>query len=54
MNIVIFQVFTGNVDENTAVKHDLDPPIEAWIVRLVVKTWYYGIALRWELYGCYL
>ncbi|KAL9954039.1 hypothetical protein ACROYT_G041527 [Oculina patagonica] len=44
--------FVGNTDLDTAVYHDLDPPIAARYVRFRPVTWHKAIAMRVELYGC--
>ncbi|KAM6319816.1 coagulation factor V [Podargus strigoides] len=46
------KVFLGNEDSNGHVKHFFNPPILSRFIRIVPRTWYYGIALRVELYGC--
>ncbi|XP_020891874.2 EGF-like repeat and discoidin I-like domain-containing protein 3 [Exaiptasia diaphana] len=46
------KVFKGNSDWHTVVKHNLNPPIYARYIRVVVKTWYGWVSMRMELYGC--
>ncbi|KXJ06226.1 Venom prothrombin activator oscutarin-C non-catalytic subunit [Exaiptasia diaphana] len=46
------KVFKGNSDKHTVVKHNLNPPIYARYIRVVVKTWYRFVSMRMELYGC--
>ena len=47
-----FKVFTGNVDQNTVVYHNLDPPITARYIRFKPVEWQDWISMRVELYGC--
>lgn len=49
---VYLQVFLGNANSNEHVKNFFNPPILSRFIRIVPKTWYRGIALRVELYGC--
>ncbi|XP_062370855.1 coagulation factor V [Cinclus cinclus] len=46
------KVFLGNANSNGHVKNFFNPPILSRFIRIVPKTWYRGIALRVELYGC--
>ncbi|KXJ09243.1 venom prothrombin activator oscutarin-C non-catalytic subunit [Exaiptasia diaphana] len=46
------KVFKGNTDQNTVVKHDLNPPIRARFIKVVPKTWNGYPTMRMELYGC--
>uniref|UniRef100_A0A8C5U8V0 ferroxidase n=1 Tax=Malurus cyaneus samueli TaxID=2593467 RepID=A0A8C5U8V0_9PASS len=46
------KVFLGNENSNGHVKNFFNPPILSRFIRIVPKTWYRGIALRVELYGC--
>ncbi len=49
----MFQVFTGNTNQNGIVSHDLVPPILAQYIRINPVTWSGAkIGLRLELYGC--
>ena len=48
----IHQVFTGNNDRNTIVRHSISPMIDARFIRLHPKTWGNAISMRVELYGC--
>ena len=51
--IVLFtQEFDGNVDRDTIVAHDLNPPIFARCIRFRPKDWHEHISMRVELYGC--
>ena len=52
MFCVMFQVFAGNVDQDTIVSHILKHKIRARFVRVVVLSWYAHITMRLELYGC--
>ncbi|XP_078354170.1 uncharacterized protein LOC144638790 isoform X2 [Oculina patagonica] len=44
--------FTGNVDSDTVVSHELNPPIRARYIRFVPVNWKNHISMRVELYGC--
>lgn len=46
------KVFLGNANSNGQVKNFFNPAILSRFLRIVPKTWYRGIALRVELYGC--
>ncbi|XP_054019198.1 coagulation factor V [Dryobates pubescens] len=46
------KVFLGNENSSGQVKHFFNPPILSRFIRIVPRTWYQGIALRVELYGC--
>ncbi|XP_022800570.1 uncharacterized protein LOC111338360 [Stylophora pistillata] len=47
------KVFSGNIDGNSTVSHDLNPPIIARYVRFLPLTYHGLIAMRVELYyGC--
>ncbi|XP_068815645.1 coagulation factor V [Struthio camelus] len=48
----VAKVFLGNEDSNGHVKHFFNPPIMSRFIRIVPRTWYHGIALRVELFGC--
>ena len=49
----VSQIFTGNSDRNTLIKHSLKPHIEARYIRFHPRTHSYKAAcLRAELYGC--
>ncbi|XP_014802831.1 PREDICTED: coagulation factor V isoform X1 [Calidris pugnax] len=48
----VAKVFMGNENSSGHVKHFFKPPILSRFIRIVPKTWYHGIALRVELYGC--
>ncbi|KFR14606.1 Coagulation factor V, partial [Opisthocomus hoazin] len=48
----VAKVFLGNENSNGQVKHFFNPPILSRFIRIVPRTWYHGIALRVELYGC--
>ena len=49
---VFLQMFVGNSDANTVVKHHLTPPIKARYIRLTPTAWDIHISMRMELYGC--
>ncbi|XP_078351938.1 LOW QUALITY PROTEIN: polycystin-1-like protein 2 [Oculina patagonica] len=44
--------FAGNSNQNTVVRHDLNPPISARYIRFRPVSWYGEISMRAELYGC--
>ena len=49
----LFQIFRGNTDVSTIVRHDLDPTIMARYIR--VHPGYAtgnNVCMRLELYGC--
>ncbi|XP_061860824.1 coagulation factor V [Colius striatus] len=48
----VAKVFLGNKNSSGHVKHFFNPPILSRFIRIVPRTWYHGIALRVELYGC--
>uniref|UniRef100_A0A8B9IH31 Coagulation factor V n=1 Tax=Anser cygnoides TaxID=8845 RepID=A0A8B9IH31_ANSCY len=48
----VAKVFSGNENSDGHVKHFFNPPILSRLIRIVPKTWYHGIALRVELFGC--
>ncbi|XP_074450992.1 coagulation factor V isoform X3 [Larus michahellis] len=48
----VAKVFLGNENSSGQVKHFFNPPILSRFIRIVPRTWYNGIALRVELYGC--
>uniref|UniRef100_A0A8B9SSC2 Coagulation factor V n=1 Tax=Anas platyrhynchos TaxID=8839 RepID=A0A8B9SSC2_ANAPL len=48
----VAKVFSGNENSDGHVKHFFNPPILSRFIRIVPKTWYHGIALRVELFGC--
>ncbi|XP_064906002.1 coagulation factor V isoform X1 [Columba livia] len=48
----VAKVFLGNENSSGHVKHFFNPPILSRFIRIVPRTWYNGIALRVELYGC--
>ncbi|KAM6310335.1 coagulation factor V [Aegotheles albertisi] len=48
----VAKVFLGNENSSGHVKHFFKPPILSRFIRIVPRTWYHGIALRLELYGC--
>ena len=47
------QVFVGNSDVETVVKHPLTPPIKARYIRLTPTARNIHISMRMELYGCF-
>ena len=48
----MMQEFDGNIDQNSAVYHDLNPPITARYIRFLPVEWNDEISMRVELYGC--
>ena len=48
----MMQEFDGNIDQNSAVYHDLNPPITARYIRFLPLEWNDEISMRVELYGC--
>ena len=50
--VVTSKVFAGNIDQNTVVYHDLNPPITARYIRFKLVEWQGWISMRVELYGC--
>ena len=52
LSALVLQVFVGNSDGGTVVKHPLIPSIKARYIRLVPQTWHKHISTRMELYGC--
>ena len=54
-HVIVFsqlQVFLGNSDRSSVVKHTIAPSIKASFIRVVPLTKYGRSALRIELYGC--
>ena len=49
---MFLQVFSGNSDLYTVVKHLLTAPIKTRYVKLAPTVWNEDIAMRMELYGC--
>ena len=48
----MMQEFDGNIDQNSVVYHDLNPPITARYIRFLPVEWNDEISMRVELYGC--
>ena len=48
----MMQEFDGNIDQNSVVYHDLNPPITARYIRFLPLEWNDEISMRVELYGC--
>jgi hypothetical protein len=46
------KIFKGNSDKNTVVLNVLNPPIITRYIRLLPKSWYKHLSMRFELYGC--
>ena len=51
-DVSLFQIFSGNADNNTVVTNELKPALKAKYVRIKPKAWYRWIKIRVELYGC--
>ena len=45
------QIFLGNRDQDTVVKHQIRPLLRAKYVRINPVSWYKRISLRLEFYG---
>ena len=52
LSVFLTQVFGGNADKNSVVKHTISPSIEGRLLRLHPRSWNGHISLRMELYGC--
>ena len=48
----MMQEFDGNIDQNSVVYHDLNPPITARYIRFLPVERNDEISMRVELYGC--
>ena len=48
----IFQVFVGNNDRDSIVRHYLNPPIRARYIRFQPIAWNQHISMRVGLNGC--
>ena len=48
----MMQEFDGNIDQNSIVYHDLNPPITARYIRFLPLEWNDETSMRVELYGC--
>ena len=53
-NSRFMQVFQGNTDKDTVVSHVFPQHIRARYIRIWPKTWTNHVAMRVELYGCYI
>ena len=53
VDLIYLQVFAGNNDRNTAVRHNLTKHITSRYIRLKPTKWHNHISVRLELYGCY-
>ena len=51
--VLLSQEFVGNLDEDTVVYHNLNPPIRARYIRFRPVVWNNGVSMRVELYGCH-
>lgn len=52
LSLILLKDFTGNLDRNSVVYHELNPPIRARYLRFLPVSWENYIAMRVELYGC--
>lgn len=48
----VFQVFVGNADSNSVVRHKLHDLVEARYLRFLPLTWASHVCMRVEAYGC--
>lgn len=46
------QIFAGNFDRNSIVRHELLPPFHANLVKIHPVSYCGWISMRIELYGC--
>ena len=49
---ILFQIFKGNIDISTVVRHNLDPAIMARYIRVHPGYTASTVCMRLELYGC--
>ena len=52
--LIKFQVFQGNIDKDTMFSHVFPQHIRAPFITIWSKSWRDGVAMRVELYGCYI
>ena len=53
IHLYLFQLFLGNTDRTTIVKHFLKRPIQARYVRINPRAWHgIHICMRFEIFGC--
>ena len=53
VDLIFLQVFAGNNDRNSVVRHNLTKLITSRYIRLKPTKWHNHISMRLELYGCY-
>ena len=46
-------IFEGNYDQSSKIYNALPGNMVAMRMRLLPVSWHGGIALRWQMYGCY-
>lgn len=49
---LLFQIFQGNNDVNSGIRHNLANQIETSYVRIIPITWNKNICMRISLLGC--
>ena len=49
---LLFQIFQGNNDANSGMRHNLANQIETSYVRIIPITWNKNICMRISLLGC--
>ena len=47
-----FQIFPGNIDDDSLVTHMLDCPVIARYIRILPQGWTNHIAMRFDVIGC--
>ena len=52
-SILNLQIFDGNSDSNTVVRHNLTKVITARYIRFQPTVWHVLASMRVELYGCF-
>ena len=53
VDLIFLQVFAGNNDRNSVVRHNLTELITSRYIRVKPTKWHNHISMRLELYGCY-
>lgn len=51
-NLIIFQMFSGNIDGNEVHKNEFEVPIITQWIRINPTRWRDRISMRVELFGC--
>ena len=57
VTICLFQLLYGPSTSNShlyTATNTFDPPVISRFVRFIPEEWFYGVALRFEMYGCEL